>query len=351
MIARHARGIWRVDGGDLMELLLIAAITTVLVVRVFLAATGYPQLGSGGLHIAHVLWGGLLMLLGVLVLLLRLDPPTLHVGALVSGIGFGLFIDEVGKFITADVDYFYQPAIAIIYVTFVVLALLLVALRRLVRNGPHSALANALALSHQAIADPYAVGTRRRVLALLDLADPHEPLVAALRDRVAAAGTLADQEPGLPIRMMRGAEAGYRRLVGSRGFMWGVIALFVVIAGSTILSTVVLVADRFGVGPDNNGAGAVLQVASALASALMIVVGIIRLHRSRLSAYRWFRRAVLLNILVTQVFNFYDSQLTAVVGLAVSLVIYTALRFAIAREEDESAGVVPPGSAVAVAPS
>jgi hypothetical protein len=46
---------------------------------------------------------------------------------------------------------------------------------------------------------------------------------------------------------------------------------------------------------------------------------------------------VLLSILVTHVFVLYDSQLAALTGLAVSLLVYAALRFAIAREEAEDA--------------
>ena len=89
--------------------------------RGFLAATGYPQVGGSKLHIAHVLWGGLLLLAGLLSTLAFLSPAAKPVAAVVGGVGFGLFIDEVSKFVTKDVNYFYRPAIAIIYVCFCVL--------------------------------------------------------------------------------------------------------------------------------------------------------------------------------------------------------------------------------------
>jgi hypothetical protein len=39
---------------------------------------------------------------------------------------------------------------------------------------------------------------------------------------------------------------------------------------------------------------------------------------------------------VTHVFTFYDSQLAALTGLAVSLLIYVALRYAISQEEAQA---------------
>jgi hypothetical protein len=44
---------------------LISRIATVLVIRTELWLTNYPQLGGSGLHIAHLLWGALLMLLAI----------------------------------------------------------------------------------------------------------------------------------------------------------------------------------------------------------------------------------------------------------------------------------------------
>src|SRR5579862_4327203 len=104
-----------------LTMLFVSAVATVVFTRAFLAATGYPQVGGSKLHIAHVLWGGLLLLAGLLATLAFLSPGVKPFAAVAGGIGFGLFIDEVGKFVTKDVNYFYRPAIAIIYVCFVIL--------------------------------------------------------------------------------------------------------------------------------------------------------------------------------------------------------------------------------------
>jgi hypothetical protein len=109
---------------------LISFAISVIITRTFLQMTGYPQLGNSTLHIAHVLWGGLLLFIASLLPLIFANRWMLNLSAILSGVGVGLFIDEVGKFITQTNDYFYPPAAPIIYAFFLLTVLLYLTVRR-----------------------------------------------------------------------------------------------------------------------------------------------------------------------------------------------------------------------------
>lgn len=103
---------------------------TVAGVRWYLDLAGYPTIGGGGLHVAHVLWGGLALFIAALLPLLYVGRRALLISALLAGVGVGLFIDEVGKFLTASNDYFFAPAAPIIYGGILLLVLLWLLVRR-----------------------------------------------------------------------------------------------------------------------------------------------------------------------------------------------------------------------------
>src|SRR6266700_2919755 len=139
------------DAGKLLETFLVSAVAAFLGVRFFLGVTGYPRLGGGGLHIAHMLWGGTLMVAAVLLLLSYLGQRIRRAAAVIGGLGFGLFIDELGKFITSDNNYFYRPAMALIYLVFLALFLLLRAVERKREWSDETYLINALVLLQEAV--------------------------------------------------------------------------------------------------------------------------------------------------------------------------------------------------------
>ncbi|MFM9150466.1 MAG: hypothetical protein ACKORA_08385, partial [Solirubrobacterales bacterium] len=145
---RHAlrNPVPRFDSVKQLEIFLISAVVMILVIRTQLWLTNYPQLGGGSLHIAHLLWGGLFMLIAIWFALIYVNRWSRRVAAVLGGIGFGFFIDELGKFITEDNDYFFRPAAPLIYIIFIVLFLVIREVSRRIEMSPTRALANLLDL-------------------------------------------------------------------------------------------------------------------------------------------------------------------------------------------------------------
>ncbi len=118
------RPVRRPGAEQFLLIMLLSFAFSVSATRLFLELTGYPQLGGGGLHIAHLLWGGLLLFIAALLPLIFANRWVYRVVALLSGLGIGLFIDEVGKFITQNNDYFYPAAAPIVYAFFLICVLI-----------------------------------------------------------------------------------------------------------------------------------------------------------------------------------------------------------------------------------
>lgn len=109
----------REDASESVLTVMIWAIFSLILVRIFLKLTGYPQLGRGSWHISHALFGGLIMTVGMVVSLTLQGRSVKKVAAGIFGFGLGWFIDEVGKYLTRDSNYFFRPAVLIIYIFFV----------------------------------------------------------------------------------------------------------------------------------------------------------------------------------------------------------------------------------------
>jgi len=129
-ISRIRKPVKREGAERYLLLTLLSFAASVTCTRLFLSLTGYPQLGNSELHIAHVLWGGLLLFVAALLPTVFANRWTYTLAALLGGVGVGLFIDEVGKFITQTNNYFYPAAAPIIYVFFLLTVLIYLQVRR-----------------------------------------------------------------------------------------------------------------------------------------------------------------------------------------------------------------------------
>jgi hypothetical protein len=320
-----------VEIGELLDTFLVCAVTMILIIRLQLYITNYPQLGGHGLHIAHVLWGGLLMMIAIVITVSFITRAARQVAAVVGGLGFGFFIDELGKFITEDVNYFFQPTAALIYLIFIAMWLSFRALQRHRGFSQLEYLVNGIEYVKEAAVRDLDETERRRALELLDRADQSDPMVEPLREVLREADAAPAREPVAVERWALGLRDAYFRLVARPRFpiLIGLVFCGLAVASLGEIVTLALVAgDR-----DHLSFVEIASLGSSLVSGLFAAFGVLRMRSGdRLEAYRMFERSVLVSIFVTQVFAFAQSQFGAVFGLGVYLLLWVTLRYSIGLE-------------------
>jgi hypothetical protein len=326
----------------LLDTVMICAIATILLIRTQLWLTNYPQLGGHGLHIAHLLWGGLGMLIAIFLLLSYLSPVIRRVGAILGGIGLGFFIDELGKFLTSDNNYFFKPTGAIIYIFFVVFYLVARALHIRRIPSPTEYLVNAIELAKDAALDDLDADEQRRALRFLDRADQNDPAVAPLRTLFENAQVLPPSKAPPVQRLMNAVHDRYARFVTKRWFVAIVTAIFVFWSFVVLIEIVSLI---FAFEPHlraqqtvkivssvtsksgNYGFVEWANIVSTLIAGMFVLWGLVRLRHSRLAAYAMWDRALLVELFFVQVFVFLQTQFAACIGFVVTLVLLITLRF------------------------
>jgi hypothetical protein len=347
---RPARERWLArdaDLGPLSEVFFVSGIVSLLVTRFYLALTGFPQLGGAGLHIAHLLWGGLLMLIALVLLLAFVGRSMQRVAALLGGVGFGLLIDEVGKFVTSSNDYFFQPAVAIIYLVFVAIFLSFRTIERAGRFTERELLANAYDEAVEVALHPTHKASQARALHLLHESGATGPLARGLERALVEQRALVPPSPAVgPSRWERARWAmarAYVRAVASPWFPRALTLLVVAYAFVFLLlfgfelvtATVAAEGPAFALDLFALRGHRIVQaglLASSLVAAAFVVAGLVALPRDRSRAYLWFKRSTLVSLLVGQVFLFYTQQFGALVELVLCLIALGGLNAMLAAE-------------------
>lgn len=320
---------------SLVEVWLIAAVVTVLGIRAYLALTGYPQVGGDTLHIAHMLWGGLGMVIGFGMLILFANSVWKPIATLVAGAGFGAFIDELGKFITRDNDYFYQPTVALIYIIFVVLFLL----AKLIERRRQTTEADHLFLASQGI-QWLAIGKldhERQQIALkhLDESGNTSPIAHWMRDALTNAELVAYSEQSRVLAWRQELVSGYWWLVSHHWIERIVVGLFIVRAVQILGSLAFGLSHEFYDFREltfvESGA-----LVSATVSGVLALYGVVRMFQHhRVASLHAFAGSTLFSLLFGQFFAFASNQFAAFGNLVLELVILGVLRLAIAAEDTE----------------
>jgi hypothetical protein len=288
--------------------------------------TGYPRVGGGSLHIAHLLWGGLLMLAAQILVLSVLGKRTRRLAAVIGGIGLGLFVDEIGKFVTTDNDYFFQPALAMIYIVFIVLFLVFRAIEHRSLSRQES-LVNSAEMLTDLILDGATRAEVARSRWLLRQSACEGTLADGLREAIAGAVRVQEHK-SVWNTIALWAWRSYDRLLRWRWFQRAILVIFVGQALFGLATTLGVAWETLSGGEQGTPA----MLVSSSASLACALFGVARLRQSRLDAYRWFERSLLISIFFTQVILFWQDQLAALWGLGWSLVLLTALRFLIRQE-------------------
>ena len=318
-----------------VEVFLVSAVVSVLCIRAGLSITGYPQIGGGGLHVAHVLFGGIGMAVALVLMMVSLTEPAINLAAVIGGVGFGAFIDEIGKFLTSDYDYFYRPAVAVMYMTFVAIYIAARSIERRARPSQAAYLANVLDLTKEAVAgnlDEEEVRRAREYLARCDQDDPVVASVGTILDRI---GTAPAHAPGHIAKNKNRVRSLYRGIIRRRWFTTLVVSVFVATGLVAFVQGIIVLAGKRRSELSFAGWG---ELVSDLAVGVFVVLGLIRIRRSRLAAYRMFARAVLVSIFLAQMFAFYRIQFWAIAGLAAVVLIWGIVQYMIGEEEAGSDG-------------
>jgi hypothetical protein len=331
----HGAGTRNAPGPAAAEAFVIIAIATILITRLYLQLTGYPQVGGGDLHIAHALYGGALMMLALIIGWMMLGFGARVLCVVLGGIGFGLFLDEVGKFVTKDNDYFYGPAAEIMYILVVVILVGARVVRDFRPLSAQECLASAAAIAADGVARGLAARRRELGLSLVERAraggaDNEE--AENVRALLLSAGSASDRLYGLQRRALRLIPGFFRSP------RWVPVVGWLLVLGSFLaisLGALGVVLGGYFYEDDDvhielaglSIATVILLVSAALTLGMALPAMVARRRTDSLWPLRWLRNAALTFTLLNALVDFATEGFGALINLSIGLFTLAILSY------------------------
>jgi hypothetical protein len=203
---------------------------------------------------------------------------------------------------------------------------------------------NALAQFEEVVTNGLDALEKQRLEQLLAQADQTSPVTKSLQRVLHQVQPIQPTAPRFVLLAIRFSRRGYQRFWRLRYSSRLVAGLFVVEAITFPLAIWLNLASNFHSATDFLQASrhytynslAIGQLASTVIASAFALAGAIRLPSSRRRAYELFRRAILINLLLTEFFLFARLQFGAIPGLILNLILLVGTHYA-AEEEDRHA--------------
>jgi hypothetical protein len=249
------------------------------------------------------------------------------VASLVGGVGFGAFIDELGKFITADNNYFFKPTIALIYVIFICIFLIIRWLSSITEYSSKTYLANAMEGLRELIIFDLDSEERARALKYLHKADKDNAITKLLLSVIENAKP-EQKRFSLYFKLKQKTFEWYKSTLNVKIISNGLIVFFVLASLTNVVVSVGEIVASEGLSFYKAG-----SFLTSLAVAAFVLEGLRHyVKKDLLNSYYSLQKATLIAIFIMQLFYFLQNQLLAIITLIVFISVYLILKFAIEAE-------------------
>ena len=272
------------------------------------------------------------MATSIILLFSFLNTRVVTIAAILGGVGFGTFIDELGKFITRDNNYFFEPTVAIMYVIFILLFFAFRLIEREKKISQEEYLSNAFELTREVILEDAGEETKERAQEMLENIDAKNSAAMYL-GKILSEVDLRKEKATFDEIARQKLDMFYRKIVKHKYFNFIIILIVIAVSIANLYKSSDFITRYLTAGKLSSS---FIDMGQFLSSALAVsfsILGFFWIKKSRVMAYIRFKDSIYISIFLTQFFDFYDNQFGAVFILIVNLVALWIVEYAIFEEK------------------